>query len=117
VYFCRQINQYCGAGAARRRIFLVEPEAKHDAAPAPTAPALNLIFKIGGLFKHFTNCNIFYLFSPFTFLTISIKQKSKQKLALILWFTLVGLLYSRVGAGAASTNSPGAGAAEINCSL
>jgi hypothetical protein len=43
------INQSCGAGAASNRIILMEPdpETQSYAAPAPSVPALNLMFNIG----------------------------------------------------------------------
>jgi hypothetical protein len=37
-------NQCCGAGAARIRIILVEPEPSRDAAPVLTAP--NMMFNM-----------------------------------------------------------------------
>jgi hypothetical protein len=43
-----------GAGAARSRIILVEPEQepKRDATPAPTVPALNMIYNMGSIKKN-----------------------------------------------------------------
>jgi hypothetical protein len=59
---------------------------------------------------------ISFLLLPFKFVTISIIRKSNGEIDMILrlsfiCFQKVGLLYSRKGAGAASKNFPGAGAA------
>jgi hypothetical protein len=56
----------------------VEPEPQRDAAPAALAQAPNLMFNIGGLLKMSQTITTFFTF-PFTFSTISIKQKSKEK--------------------------------------
>jgi hypothetical protein len=42
-------NQFCRAGAAKSRIFW--PEPYRDAAPAPMAPALKVLFNIGSFQK------------------------------------------------------------------
>jgi hypothetical protein len=66
----------------------------------------NLIVLHKLLIKNVTKCNSFLLF-PFIFVTILIKTKSEEKVAPTLRLTWVcyqkvGLVYSRVEAGAAS---------------
>jgi hypothetical protein len=64
-------------GAAKSRIFFVEPQ--RNAAPASTAPAQNLIFIIRVFIKNVTNYNSFLLF-PFNFTPIQIRRDQEQKL-------------------------------------
>jgi hypothetical protein len=51
-------EQCCGAGAARSRIILVEPESQRDTASAPalTATAPKLMWTV----KNITNYNILF---------------------------------------------------------
>jgi hypothetical protein len=67
------------------------------------------------IIKNVSNCNSFLLF-PFKLVIISIIQKSKREIELILRLTFAcfqngSLQYNRVGAGAVSKNFPGAEAA------
>jgi hypothetical protein len=68
---------------------------------------LNVLHKL--IIKNNTKCNSCFLF-PFIFVTILIIPKSKEKIAPTLGLTLVcfqkdGLVYCRVGAGAAGAAS------------
>jgi hypothetical protein len=94
----------------RRIIFIdPEPDPQRGAAPAP-----NITFNICGLLKMSITVTVFYL--PIQIFNHFNNKKCYEKVALILRLTLVyflkvGLLYSRVEAGAASKFFPGAGAA------
>jgi hypothetical protein len=77
----------------------VEPQ--RDETPAPTAPAANLMFNLGGLLKNVTNCNSFFTFPIHIFNDFNhtkIREKVASTLRLIfVCFQKVGLLYSRAG--------------------
>jgi hypothetical protein len=80
-------------------------------APAPTAPALKVLFNLGSFQK------ITQTFSMHIYYNICYKESEEKRMSdlmIMLPFTsfkIFDLLYSRVGAGAASKFSPGAGVA------
>jgi hypothetical protein len=79
--------------AARSRLVFAEP--LRDATTAP-----NLIFNIGGLSKNVTNCSSCLPF-VINLMTILIRRKNCPNPSVnYTLFKKVGLVYSRVGAGA-----------------
>jgi hypothetical protein len=78
----------------------VEPEPQHDAAPAPTAPGLNMLIIIGELIKMSQTVTASH--SPHHFYNILIFEISEEKIYSNLVLTFVGfkkvdLVYSVVG--------------------
>jgi hypothetical protein len=64
----------------------MDPEPQRDVAPAPTAPALNLLFVMSGLSKMSDNYDCFLLF-PVQFYTRRNQEKSGVKMAPTQLFT------------------------------
>jgi hypothetical protein len=85
------------------RIILVEPvpEPQRNVAPAPMVSAKYLMFTKGGLSKMSRTQTVYYFSDSILHQLNSEEIRIKNSPNPYVYFCLVGLVYSKVGAGAA----------------